>query len=122
MKIGLLKDESGFTLTEVLVTTIMMVVVLSALLSVTDMSLRAFSYGNNKLEAVETSRVALEKMEREIRQAYVYHRANNDLHLFDQRTANRDQVRKRPRRQQGYPMSHSGWGPGRTMRKDRLPA
>ena len=66
----LLKDERGFTLTEILVTTIMMVVVLSALSSVFDMSLRVFSFGNNKVEAVETSRVAMEKMEREIRQAY----------------------------------------------------
>ena len=86
-RMRLLKDESGFTLTEILVTTIMMVVVLSALYSVMDMSLRAFTYGNNKVEAVETSRVALEKMEREIRQAYVYNRAYGDLHLFDQRTA-----------------------------------
>ena len=50
------------------------------------MSLKAFTYGNNKVEAVETSRVALEKMEREIRQAYVYNRPS-DMHLFDQWTA-----------------------------------
>ena len=56
-RIRLLKDERGFTLTEILVTTIMMVVVLSALYSVLDMSLKAFSYGNNKVEAVETARV-----------------------------------------------------------------
>ena len=83
----LLKDESGFTLTEILVTTIIMIVVFLALHSVLDMSLRAFSYGNNKLEAVETARAALEKMEREIRQAYPYQRPD-DMHLFDQRTAN----------------------------------
>jgi type II secretory pathway component PulJ len=87
VRMRLLKDESGFTLSEILVTTIIMVVVFFALHSVMDMSLKAFTYGNNKVEAVETSRVALEKMEREIRQAYPYHRANNDLHLFDQRTA-----------------------------------
>jgi prepilin-type N-terminal cleavage/methylation domain-containing protein len=87
VRMRLLKDESGFTLTEILVTTIMMVIVLSALYSLMDMSLRAFTYGNNKVEAVETSRVALEKMEREIRQAYPYQRPD-DMHLFDQRTAN----------------------------------
>lgn len=82
----LLKDQRGFTLTETLVTIIMMVVVLSAVYSVFDMSLRVFSFGNNKVEAVEASRVALEKMEREIRQAYVYNRPS-DMHLFDQWTA-----------------------------------
>ena len=35
------------------------------------MSLKVFSFGNNKVEAVESARVGLEKMEREIRQAYV---------------------------------------------------
>ena len=83
----LLKDEErGFTLTEILVTTIIMIFVLSALYSVLDMSLRVFSFGNNKVEAVETSRFALEKMEREIRQAYVYNRPT-DMHVFDQWTS-----------------------------------
>lgn len=86
-RMRLLKDERGFTLTEILVTTIMMVVVFSALFSVMDMSLRIFSFGNNKVEATETSRVALEKMEREIRQASAYN-SPSDLHLFDQWTAN----------------------------------
>lgn len=85
-RMRLLQDERGFTLAEMLVTVIMMVVVLSALYSVFDMSLRVFSYGNNKVEAVETSRAALEKMEREIRQASVYNRPT-DMHLFDQWTA-----------------------------------
>jgi len=89
-RMRLLKDERGFTLTEILVTTIIMVIILSALYSVFDMSLRVFSYGNNKTEAVETSRVALEKMEREIRQAYVYNRPS-DMHIFDTWTA--DQIR-----------------------------
>jgi type II secretion system protein J len=83
----LLKDESGFTLTEIMVTIIIMIVVFLALYSVFDMSLRAFSYGNSKVEAVEISRVALEKMEREIRQATPYNQPT-DMHLFDQRTAN----------------------------------
>ncbi len=83
----LLKDESGFTLAEVAVTTTIMIIVLFALHSMFEMSLKVYSYGNNKVEAVETSRVAMEKMEREIRQAYVYNRPS-DMHLFDQHTAN----------------------------------
>jgi prepilin-type N-terminal cleavage/methylation domain-containing protein len=65
-----LKDERGFTLTEILVTTIIMVIVLSALSSIFDMSIKVFTFGNNKVEAVESARVGVEKMEREIRQAY----------------------------------------------------
>ena len=65
-----LREESGFTLTEILVTSIMMFVVLSAIYSVSEMSLRAFSTGNNKAEAVANARVGLQKMEREIRAAY----------------------------------------------------
>ena len=45
----------------------MMMVVFSAIYSVFDMSLRVFSFGNNKVEAVESARVGMEKMEREIR-------------------------------------------------------
>jgi prepilin-type N-terminal cleavage/methylation domain-containing protein len=65
-----LKDERGFTLSEMLVTIIIMTVVLGGLSSMFHMSLRVFSYGNNKVEAVESARVGLEKMEREIRQAH----------------------------------------------------
>jgi type II secretory pathway component PulJ len=83
----LLRDESGFTLGEVAVTTTMMIIVLFALLSMFNMSLRVYSYGHNKVEAMETTRVALEKMEREIRQATPYNQPS-DLHLFDRRLAN----------------------------------
>jgi Tfp pilus assembly protein PilW len=65
-----LREEGGFTLVEMLVTTVLMIVVLSALYSIFDMSVRVFSTGNNKVEAVESARVGLEKMEREIRAAY----------------------------------------------------
>lgn len=65
-----LKDERGFTLSEMLVTIMIMTVVLGGLSSMFHMSLRVFSYGNNKVEAVESARVGLEKMEREIRQAH----------------------------------------------------
>jgi prepilin-type N-terminal cleavage/methylation domain-containing protein len=66
----LLREESGFTLVEVLVTMTIMIVVLSALYGIFDMGLRTFSFGNNKVEAVENARLGLEKMEREIRAAY----------------------------------------------------
>ena len=87
MRARLLRDERGFTLAEVAVTTTIMVIVLIALHSMFEMSLKVYSYGNNKVEAMETSRVALEKMEREIRQASAYNMPS-DMHLFDQHTAN----------------------------------
>jgi prepilin-type N-terminal cleavage/methylation domain-containing protein len=74
-----LKEERGFTLTEMLVTTIIMIIVLFALYSIFDMSVRTFSYGSNKVEAVESARLGLERMEREIRAAYP---VASDGHLF----------------------------------------
>ncbi len=87
MRARLLRDESGFTLAEVSVTITIMIIVLFALHSMFEMSLKVYSYGHNKVEATEISRVALEKMEREIRQASAYNQPS-DMHLFDQRTAN----------------------------------
>lgn len=66
------RDESGFTLPEVLVAMLMMLTVMFALYSIFDTSLRVFSFGNNKTEAVQNARVGLERMEREIRAAYPY--------------------------------------------------
>jgi len=77
-----LKDERGFTLSEMLVTTMIMIVVLFTLFSIFDMSLKVFSSGNNKVEAVESARVGLEKMEREIRQAYIVNNASSPTYLF----------------------------------------
>jgi len=65
-----LKDERGFTLTEMLVTIMIMTVVLIALFNIFDMSITIFDYGNRKVEAAQNARDGLEKMEREIRQAY----------------------------------------------------
>ena len=67
-----------------LVTIMIMIVVFFALFSIFDMSLRVFSFGNNKVEAVERTRVGLEKMEREIRQAYRFNDAASPAqdHLF----------------------------------------
>ncbi|MDP9437890.1 MAG: prepilin-type N-terminal cleavage/methylation domain-containing protein [Actinomycetota bacterium] len=77
-----MRDERGFTLPEMLVTMVIMIVVLFALYSIFDMSLRVFSFGNNKVEAVQSARAGLEKMEREIRQAYKYDSAASQNHVF----------------------------------------
>ena len=82
MRERFLKDERGFTLSEMLVTTMIMIVVLFTLFSIFDMSLKVFSSGNNKVEAVESARVGLEKMEREIRQAYIVNNASSPTYLF----------------------------------------
>ena len=72
VKERLLREEQGFTLAEVMVTTMIMIMVLFALYSIFDMGLRVFSFGNDKVEAVENARLGMEKMEREIRAAYPY--------------------------------------------------
>jgi hypothetical protein len=77
-----LGDERGFTLTEVLTTTIIMMFVLLALAGLFDAGLRVFSFGNNKVEAVESARIGLQKMEREIRQAYKVNGAASQNQLF----------------------------------------
>src|SRR5215213_2032089 len=77
VKTRLLVDERGFTLAEMLVTTIIMIVVLFALYSIFDMSLRVFSVGNDKVEAVENARLGLEKMKREIQAAYPYNKTDD---------------------------------------------
>ena len=79
---GLLRDEDGFTLPELLVTMVMMLTVLFALYSIFDMSLRVFSFGNDKVEAVENARLGLEKVERELRAAYPYDKAAGEEVLF----------------------------------------
>ena len=86
-------QEQGFTLPEVLVTTIIMVVVLFALYGIFDMSLRSFAVGNDKVEALENARIGLEKMEREIRGAYPYNKGGGDAHLFDTGTWTATQIR-----------------------------
>ena len=64
--------EAGFTLVEVLVAATMMFVVLFALYAVFDASVRAFGYGGDRTEAVGNARLAMGRMEREIRAAYPY--------------------------------------------------
>jgi hypothetical protein len=75
-----LKEEGGFTLPEMVITIVIMMVVFFALYSVFDMSVRLYSFGNNKAEAVESARLGLERMEREIRAAYPVD--SDDGHLF----------------------------------------
>jgi prepilin-type N-terminal cleavage/methylation domain-containing protein len=74
-----LKEERGFSLPEMMVTIVIMIVVFFALYSVFDMSVRIFMFGSNKVEAVESARLGLERMEREIRAAYP---VASDSHLF----------------------------------------
>lgn len=78
----LLREEGGFTLSEMLVTMMIMLTVMFALYSIFDMSIRVFSFGNDKMEAVETARVGLDKMTRELRAAYPVDRVNGKTNLF----------------------------------------
>ena len=79
-----------------LITIVIMTVMFLALFSVFDMSLRVFSFGSNKVEATESARAGLEKMEREIRAAYP---VGTDAHLFfstDGSTSNPPQAMPTP--------------------------
>ena len=74
---GSWKEEAGFTLVEVLVASTMMFAVLFALYGIFDVSVRAFGYGGDRLEAVENARLAVDRMGREIRSAYPYDLTSN---------------------------------------------
>ena len=52
LKARFLKGERGFSLPEMMVTIVIMIVVFFALYSVFDMSVRIFMFGSNKVEAV----------------------------------------------------------------------
>lgn len=78
----ILREESGFTFAEVMVTMVVMLIVLFALYGVFDMGLRIFRTGNDKVEATGTARLGMEKMEREIRAAYPVDRINGKQHVF----------------------------------------
>ena len=67
---------------EMLVSITVMIVVLFALYSVFDMSLRVFGVGNDKVEATENARLGLDKMAREIRAAYPANKIAGKPHLF----------------------------------------
>ena len=94
-----LKEEWGFTLPEMLVTIMIMIIVLFALGSIFDMSVRVFSYGSNKVEAVESARIGMEKMEREIRAAYPVDASDLEPYLFfsaNETTSNPPQAMPNP--------------------------
>ena len=84
----LLREEGGFTLVEVLVTMMVMVTVLFGLYNIFDMSIRVFSFGNDKIEATENARLGLEKMERELRAAYPYNKAGGNNTIFPSFSSN----------------------------------
>ena len=78
----LLREEGGFSLTEMLVTMVVMLTVMFALYSIFDMSIRVFAFGNDKVEAAESARLGLDKMARELRSAYPADRVNGNTRLF----------------------------------------
>jgi Tfp pilus assembly protein PilW len=88
----LLREEKGFTFTEMMVTIIIMIIVLFALYGIFDMSLRTFSFGNSEEEAMENARLGMEKMEREIRQAYAFDKGAGDNRLFEAGTWTETQI------------------------------
>jgi hypothetical protein len=59
-----------------------MIVVLFALYSIFDISLRVFGLGNDKVEATANARIGLDKMAREMRAAYPYDKLNGNVTLF----------------------------------------
>lgn len=69
-KMSLLRDEQGFTLVEMMVTVMVMIVVFFALHNIFEMSMRVFKFGNDQVEATENARLGMERMTREIRAAY----------------------------------------------------
>ena len=81
------REQAGFTLVEMMVTMMVMIVVLFALYNIFDSSVRVFSFGNNKVEAVENARLGLEKMEREIRASYPINKAGGDAVVLSGWTA-----------------------------------
>jgi type II secretory pathway component PulJ len=68
----LILREEGFSLVEMMVTILIMIMVFFALYSIFDMSIKTYSFGNSKAEAMENARLGMAKMEREIRQAYAF--------------------------------------------------
>ena len=79
---GVFGREEGFTLAEVLVAMTILVVVLFALHAVFEATVRIMVVGEDELEAAQSARTGLEKMQREIRAAYPYDAAAGEDHLL----------------------------------------
>jgi prepilin-type N-terminal cleavage/methylation domain-containing protein len=77
-----LREEGGFTLPEMMATIVILVMTLFALYGIFDMTANVFVLGNNKAEAMGNARLGLERMEREIRQAYALNRGAGDTQLL----------------------------------------
>ena len=73
---------------EMLVTMMVMITVLFALYNTFDMSIRVFSFGNDKVEVTENARLGLEKMERELRAAYPYNKAGGNNSVLSSFSSN----------------------------------
>ena len=82
MKWRLLRDEGGFTLAEMTVTMMVMIIVMFALYSIFDMSLRVYGVGSDKVEATQNARLGLDKIARELRAAYPASKAGGKTQLF----------------------------------------
>jgi type II secretory pathway pseudopilin PulG len=62
------RDETGFTLADLLVGMALMGLVLAAIVSIQESALRVYVMGSNTLEAQQNARIALERLSREIRE------------------------------------------------------
>jgi prepilin-type N-terminal cleavage/methylation domain-containing protein len=62
-------DENGFTLIELLISMAALGLLLAVVISVQQTGLRAYVTNSNNLETQQNARIALERMEREIREA-----------------------------------------------------
>jgi type II secretory pathway component PulJ len=82
MRWRILREEEGFTLTEMMVTMLVMITVMFALYSIFDMSLRVYGVGNDKVEATANARIGLDKIARELRAAYPASKAGGKTQLF----------------------------------------
>ena len=56
------REATGFTLVEVMVSSMMLFAVLFALYAIFDVSVRAFGYGRDRLESVENARLTWSRM------------------------------------------------------------
>lgn len=66
---ALLRDARGFSLTELLVATAVLGVIMSAVLFVQMRGQESYAFGSNRVETQQNARVALELMSRELRSA-----------------------------------------------------